>query len=153
MKIPEFLKQTHVPYFARKKSWVMPLNAEGRSVFAVTTSPCHLLQPVCRGLSNGRVWSPSCFSKSTKCMVGTWMWLSFPAQHYLLLFLSIHSFLGEAVVNVLDFKKDAGLWHGMFAVSCQSWGLYSKMYLRPRLCDKWSLCQIGPPTSLSVCAR
>ena len=30
---------------------------------------------------------------------------------------SIFSLLGETVVNVLDFKKDAGLWHGMFAVS------------------------------------
>lgn len=29
----------------------------------------------------------------------------------------VFSILGETVVNVLDFKKDAGLWHGMFAVS------------------------------------
>lgn len=29
----------------------------------------------------------------------------------------IYSLSGETVVNVLDFKKDAGLWHGMFAVS------------------------------------
>lgn len=34
-----------------------------------------------------------------------------------LCFFQFFSILGETVVNVLDFKKDAGLWHGMFAVS------------------------------------
>ena len=36
---------------------------------------------------------------------------------FLFFFPSIFSLLGETVVNVLDFKKDARLWHGMFAVS------------------------------------
>uniref|UniRef100_A0A452RBN0 Disco interacting B n=1 Tax=Ursus americanus TaxID=9643 RepID=A0A452RBN0_URSAM len=36
-------------------------------------------------------------------------------KHDFLLFFLFFVILGETVVNVLDFKKDAGLWHGMFA--------------------------------------
>lgn len=39
------------------------------------------------------------------------------------------SHLGETLVNVLDFKKDMGLWHGVLTVS-----LYGGIVTRRKMC-------------------
>lgn len=39
-------------------------------------------------------------------------------EKYLLVFLkSALVFEGESITNVLDFKREAGLWHGVLTVS------------------------------------
>lgn len=44
-------------------------------------------------------------------------WLTMPENYLLILLKSAGGFAGETITNVLDFKREAGLWHGVLTVS------------------------------------
>lgn len=46
-----------------------------------------------------------------------WFWLTMPENYLLILLKSVCGFEGESITNVLDFKREAGLWHGVLTVS------------------------------------
>lgn len=58
-------------------------------------------------------WDPDC----CHCLLSE----SFLIHTVVISFFVFVNFQGETLVNVLDFKKDMGLWHGVLTVSVNVW--------------------------------
>lgn len=119
----KLLKQTCDTYIIRKKSLSQRLClSQGipNSLYhlwprhPMITSPASLRGPLCEQKT---LRAFSGFFKVPSQLLNRGKWQNFLLLKLKMISLCFFPVTGETVVNVLDFKKDAGLWHGMFAVS------------------------------------